>query len=112
MNFKILDRLNIRAIKLINFAISVLINKQTVCNFKIYRNFLNNIIYYFNCKLALLYIVSFNEYNITNINAQSQISLVYYLKSKKASLSSLVLNSLVTQYKLLLEINKVRSFNI
>ena len=93
-NFKILGRLDARAAKSVELAISVLTNKQTVRGSKVYQDFLNNIVRYCGRRLALLYTTSFGKHNIIGINARSRTSLVYYLKSKKASLSSPDLDSL------------------
>lgn len=111
-NFKIIDRFNAKAAKSIELAISVFTNKQTVRGSKIYQDFLNDIIRQCGRGLALLYAASLGKHNIIGMNAQSRTSLVYYLKSKKASLSSPDLDSLATQYKLPPEIGTTRSSNM
>ena len=99
-NFKILGRLDARAAKSVELAVSVLTNKQTVRGSKVYQAFLNDIVRYCGRGLALLCAASFGKHNIIGMNATSRTSLVYHLKSKKASLSSPDLDSLATQYKL------------
>ena len=103
-NFKILGRLDARAAKSVELAVSVLTNKQTVRGSKVYQDFLNDIVRHCGRGLALLCAASFGKHNIIGMNAKLRTSLVYHLKSKKASLSSPDLDSLATQYKLLPEI--------
>lgn len=111
-NFKILGRLDARAAKSVELAISVLTNEQTVRGSKVYQDFLNDIIRQCGRGLALLCAASLGKHNIIGMNAQSRTSLVYYLKSKKASLSSSDLDSLATQYELPPEIGTTRSPNM
>ena len=102
-NFKILGRLDARAAKSVQLAVSILTNEQTVRGSKVYQDFLNDIICHCGRGLALLCAASFGKHNIIGMNAQSRTSLVHHLKSKKASLSSPALDSLAIRYKLLPE---------
>ncbi len=110
-NFKILGRFDARAAKSVELAVSVLANEQTVRGSKVYQDFLNDIIRHCSYGLALLCAASLGKHNVIGMNAQSRTSLVYHLKSKKVSLSSPALDSLVTQYKLPPEIGMPRSPN-
>jgi hypothetical protein len=108
-SFKILDRLDARAAKSVELAISVLTNEQTVRGSKVYQDFLNDIIRHCGHGLAFLCAASLGKHKIIGMNAQSRTSLVSHLRSKKTSLSSPALDSLATQYKLPPETGTPRS---
>ena len=99
-NFKILGRLDARATKSVELAVSILTNEQTVRGSKVYQEFLHDITRHCNRGLALLCAASFGKHKIVGMNAQSRISLVYHLKSKKALLCSPTLDTFTNQYNL------------
>lgn len=94
---KILSRLNPRAAKSVELAVSILTNEQTARGLKIYQDFLNDIKRQCGGGLALLCAASLGKQNITAMNMLARTSLVIHLTNKKASFCSPELDSLVKQ---------------
>ena len=99
-NFKILKCLDDKTAKLINTAVDILTTVQMNCNSKIYQVFLHDILRYCGQKLVLLCSASLDKQRIINMTEPDRISLVNFVKDKKASLLSSILDVLATTYEL------------
>ena len=109
---KSLGRLDPRAAKSVELAVSILMNEQTARGSKIYQDFLNDIKRQCGGGLALLCAASLGKQNITAMNIPTRTSLVNHVTSKKASFCSPELDNLVTQYELPVDTGTLCSLHV
>ena len=103
-HIKIHGRLDRRAAKCVELAVSTLTTEQTGRREKEYRDFLNDILRQCGPGLSLLCAAGFGKYNIVGMNKQARTSLVNYVKSKRASFSCPEVDNMAIQYGLPLDI--------
>ena len=91
-------RLDKKAARCVELAVSILSNELTGRREKDYRDFLNDVLRQCGPGLALLCAASFGKYNIAEMNKQNRTNLIDYVKSKQAAFGCPQLDSMVIQY--------------
>jgi len=97
---KIRDCLDNRASKHINTTVEILTKPQTDHAFKVYQEFLHNVLRHYSPRLVILYITSLGKQRIASITEEDKVSFFNYVKESKDSFSSLTFKALAKDYKI------------
>lgn len=96
----VLERLDERSSKHVDIAIKTLEKPQDNRAFKIYRDFLQDVMRHCSPGLVLLCAVSFGKQRIANMIVPDRVRLIQFIKEKKDSFSYSILESLAEKYEI------------
>ena len=94
----VLECLNNKAAEHIKAAVEILKTPQTVCFFKVYKEFLHDVLHHCGLKLMLLCAACLSKLKIVSLKIEGRISLLNHVKMKKLSYISSILRWFVTEY--------------
>jgi len=97
---KIRDCLDDQVFKHVNTAVKILTKPQTDHTFKVYQEFLHDILRHYNPRLVILCTAGLGKQRIASMTKKDKVSLLNHVKENKDSLSSLTLKALAKEHKI------------
>jgi hypothetical protein len=97
---KVLERLDDKAAEHVNTAVEILISPQTIRSFKVYQDFLHDVLRHYGPELVLLCAACLGKPKITSLKMEDRVSLLDHVKVKKLSYAFPVLAQLATEYEI------------
>jgi hypothetical protein len=98
--FEILGRLDDRASKHVDIAVNIMKSSQSVRAFKLYQQFLYDVLRHCGSGLVLLCAASLGKQRVANLTITERVSLLDYVKAKNTSLDSPNLRKLANEHQI------------
>jgi len=97
---EIMDRLDGQAFKHVSMAVEILTNKQTERAFKIYQEFLHDVLRHCSPGLVMVCAAGLGKQKIASMTQDDRVGLLNYVRENKGSLSSDIIEALATDHEI------------